>query len=111
MPICKGGIGFALRMCAALALHTYVSRSTSATADNLYVIHDGGIWAERVVDLGPFAGQMASLLIRVQTNATMSGDLFVDDVSLQASVPFGPRRLDAIDATELQARGTVWPEP
>ncbi|NLE44228.1 MAG: hypothetical protein GX620_05870 [Chloroflexi bacterium] len=44
-----------------------------------------GGWVKRTVDLSGYAGQSISFQIRVETNGSLNSNLFVDDVSFQAS--------------------------
>ena len=44
-----------------------------------------GGWSQYVVDLRAYAGQSISLQIRAVTNGTLNSNLFVDDISFQAS--------------------------
>jgi hypothetical protein len=54
-------------------------------------------WIEHTVNLSAYAGQSISLQIRVETDSSFNSNLFVDDVSFQASassIERAPRRFD-----------------
>lgn len=46
-----------------------------------------GGWVTHSVNLGAYAGQSVTLQIRAETDASDNSNLFVDDVSLQATAP------------------------
>ena len=46
--------------------------------------HTGG-WAKHVINLSAYAGQSVSLQIRAETDSSLNSNLFIDDVSFQAS--------------------------
>jgi Zn-dependent metalloprotease len=60
-----------------------------------------GGWVKHVVNLSAYAGQSVSLQIRAETDSSLNSNLFVDDVSFQASassVQGGPTLFDPGDA-------------
>jgi hypothetical protein len=48
-----------------------------------------GGWVKHSVNLSAYAGQSVTLQIRAETDAVLNSNLFVDDVSLQASPAYG----------------------
>ncbi|MBX3732030.1 MAG: choice-of-anchor J domain-containing protein [Verrucomicrobiae bacterium] len=74
------------------------------------VFTTGGRWAQRIVDLRPFAGQPVQLGFRlVTTTSTVSLGWYVDDMSLET----GPWALDEVPGFEggfgeWSAEGGVW---
>jgi YD repeat-containing protein len=58
---------------------------------NLCSANNSGGWVTHSVDLRGYAGQSVTLQFRVETDLTGNSNLFIDDVSLQASAPaLGP---------------------
>ncbi len=53
---------------------------------NLCATEDTGTWVRHSVDLSAYAGQSVALQIRAETDLSLNSNLFVDDVSLAASV-------------------------
>lgn len=73
---------------------------------DLCLAENTGGWAEHVVDLGAYADQTVTLQIRVETDYNFHSNLYVDDVSLQASaVAQDP------EGTKFLEVGTPGPRP
>lgn len=52
---------------------------------NLCQSTNTGGWVKRVVNLSAYAGQTVSIQIRAETDGSLNSNLFIDDVSFQAS--------------------------
>ena len=64
--------------------------STIVETYNLCSAQNTGGWVKHVVDLSAYAGQSVELEIAALTNSVDNSNLFVDDVSFQASASSGP---------------------
>jgi hypothetical protein len=65
-----------------------------------------GGWVKQVIDLAAYAGQSVSLEFRVETNATLNSNFFIDDVAFQvsAAAPVVAEPAPALDLKELIKR-------
>ena len=61
-----------------------------ASAYSLCARDNTGGWVKRVLDLSAYAGRSVSLQFRTETDESLNSNLFVDDVSFQASATAGP---------------------
>jgi C1A family cysteine protease len=74
--------------------------------------YNTGGWVKHSVYLGGYAGQSVALQIRAETDSSMNSNLFVDDVSMQASASGGEVHngtLNLDPATWLGKRGFLLP--
>ena len=62
-----------------------INDSTVVDQYNLCSSANTGGWVKHVVNLSAYAGQSVSLQIRAETDSSLNSNLFVDDVSFQAS--------------------------
>jgi uncharacterized repeat protein (TIGR01451 family) len=62
-----------------------INGSTVVDVYTLCEDENTGDWVKHVVNLSAYAGQSVSLQIRVETDGSLNSNLFVDDVSFQAS--------------------------
>jgi hypothetical protein len=62
-----------------------INSTTVVDVYDLCLSTETGGWVHHVVNLGAYAGQSVSLQIRVETDSILNSNLFVDDVSFQAT--------------------------
>jgi hypothetical protein len=63
-----------------------------------------GGWERHTVNLGAYAGQSVSLQIRTETDSSLNSNLFVDDVSFQASALSHPSSQGVADNRQAAPR-------
>jgi hypothetical protein len=84
--------------------------NTVETYDLCGVTGTGG-WVEHSVNLSAYAGQTAYLQIRVETDAFLNSNLFIDDVSFQATAGSLSESPTVVDEANAAPRpGVVPPE-
>jgi uncharacterized repeat protein (TIGR01451 family) len=67
-----------------------VVNGTDVDVYDLCEDNNTGGWAKHVVNLSAYAGQSVQLRIRATTDGSLNSNLFIDDVSFQASASSGP---------------------
>ena len=72
-----------------------IDGSTVVDAYDLCDSQDTNGWVKHIVDLSSYAGQTVSLQIGVETDSTFNSNLFIDDVSFQASASSAREREEA----------------
>ena len=88
-----------------------IINSTTVDEYDLCSSTNTGGWAKHVVNLSAYAGQSVSLQIRAETDSSLNSNLFIDDVSFQASASSHEPRItnltDLKNATPKSGRITV----